>query len=246
MMVRFSPVAPTSSPSPPPPHPSASLTANGGSGSQSPRAPPPTLVSTPSELVEDAIARRDVWRRMNVPQADPRLTTPSSSSPIAGIHGDVHGGNSPSLFSHHDFPHLKDASRHNSKKTRKFGSSFDSDDWNFKYTTRKKEFPFDEIDGEALKIKFAPIRLCWPAHEQGRVEEQRSPRVVDSKLSKGGQFRKEKWFRLPPKVRVVPGILGAHPSQVTRGIHQDTGEREVDDDPESGHHLRVLILDRSG
>jgi hypothetical protein len=150
---------------------------------------------------------------------------------------------SPSIFRPYDFPNLKDA-RQSSKKKKKFGPLFDSADWNFKYTTKRKEFPFDEVADEALKIKFAPIRLCWPLHEQNRVVEQGRPRSADLVFSIRGHFRKEKWFRSPPKVCIVPGILGAHPSQGTRGINRDTVEREVDDDALSGHCPPVLFLGR--
>jgi hypothetical protein len=150
--------------------------------------------------MEDAVARRDAWRRVNVPQADSSFETSSSSGshrPLAGIHGDpkASGGmknssSSPSIFRPHDFPNLKDA-RQSLNKKKKFGPPFDSADWNFKYTTKRKEFPFDEATDEALKIKFAPIWLCWPLH--------------DSVFSIGGHFWKEKWFRSPPKVCIVPG-----------------------------------------
>lgn len=36
-------------------------------------------------------------------------------------------------------------------------------------------------------------------------------------------------------MRVVPGILGPHPSQATRVAHQGSGEHEVSDRVEAGH-----------
>jgi hypothetical protein len=95
---------------------------------------------------------------------------------------------SPSIFRLHDFLNLKDANRQSSRKKKRFGPSFDSDDWNFKYITKKKEFPFDEVVYEALKIKFAPIQLYWILREQSRVVEQGRPWSVDSEVYNGGHF----------------------------------------------------------
>jgi hypothetical protein len=116
-MVRLSPVA--SRPSPPPPCNPSLLIVNGGNGSPPPRDPSLLLASPhPHEPVEDAVARRDAWRRANVPQADSGFETSSSSGshrPLARIHGDprASGGmkksSSPSIFRPYDFPNLKDA-----------------------------------------------------------------------------------------------------------------------------------------
>lgn len=58
----------------------------------------------------------------------------------------------------------------------------------------------------------------------------------------GGQFRESRWFRLPPKVRIVPGILGPHPSQVTRVVHPDSGMREVIANHDSEHRPPVSFF----
>ena len=43
------------------------------------------------------------------------------------------------------------------------------------------------------------------------------------------------WFSSPPKVRIVPGILGSGPDDRTCGIDREGGELKVIGDPESGH-----------
>jgi hypothetical protein len=94
-----------------------------------------------------------------------------------------------------------------------------------------------EIGREEIKLKNIPIKLRWPSH--GRVEEL-------PPMAGGGQFklndvrgkgptRHRPWFRLPPKVQIIPGILGPAPSEETRVAHLRGGEREVRDDKESGH-----------
>lgn len=50
-----------------------------------------------------------------------------------------------------------------------------------------------------------------------------------------GHFRDFWWFQAPPKVRVVPEILGSCPSKSTRGVHPCTGNRNGDGDLKSGH-----------
>ena len=59
-------------------------------------------------------------------------------------------------FRQQEFPALKEACLLKPGK-RKFWPTFDSEDWMFKYTTRRKDFPFDKVADEALKIKFTPI-----------------------------------------------------------------------------------------
>jgi hypothetical protein len=59
---------------------------------------------------------------------------------------------------------------------------------------------------------------------------------------RGRQFQDSRWFRPPPKVRVVPGILGPHPSQATRVAHRGNGEREVTNGAEAGHYPHLLLL----
>jgi hypothetical protein len=92
--------------------------------------------------------------------------------PVGGFKsGMKNSSSSPSIFRLHDFLSLKDANRQSLRKKKRFGPPFDLDDWNFKYTTKKKEFPFNEVVDEALKIKFTPIQLYWLLHEQSRVVE---------------------------------------------------------------------------
>lgn len=50
-----------------------------------------------------------------------------------------------------------------------------------------------------------------------------------------GPTRQRPWFRLPPKVQIVPGILGHAPSVEPRVEDLGEGELKVGDDCASGH-----------
>jgi hypothetical protein len=50
-----------------------------------------------------------------------------------------------------------------------------------------------------------------------------------------GLARQRPWSSIPPKVRIVPRILGSGPGARTCGIDLQGGEREVRDDPKLGH-----------
>jgi len=54
-------------------------------------------------------------------------------------------------------------------------------------------------------------------------------------------FGKQRWFRKPLKVQVVPGILVPHPVVGTHGKHPGGGESSGKRDPESGHSLLTVL-----
>lgn len=67
-------------------------------------------------------------------------------------------------------------------KKRKFGPPFYSDDKWFKYIASEKDFPFDKIDDETVKLKFAPIQLQWPRHEKSQSIDNLEGRTRNSKV----------------------------------------------------------------
>lgn len=89
-----------------------------------------------------------------------------------------------------------------------------------------------------MKLKSAPITLCWPRHGRSRSIDGVKVKEVgkNSGLSNGGQFWKStRWFRAPPKVRLVSGVLGLHPSAPVGVSCLRVGDDKRKDDPESGH-----------
>lgn len=114
----------------------------------------------------DAIAKRDAWCKANVPGE----AAPSSSMATRVVHicgkregkSSFNSNSSYPKFGDHEFLSLHDTSHLKQRKTKKFRPPFDTEDWHFKYSTKEKEFPFDEVADEVVKIKFNPIRLRWP------------------------------------------------------------------------------------
>lgn len=93
-----------------------------------------------------------------------------------------------------------------------------------------------------VKIKSIPIELQWSRIGDGvgsleKTNLRRDFRSLPA-LDRGADpTSQRRWFRSPPKVQVVTGILGRGPSQGTHGGDPDGGEREVAGDHESGHQL---------
>jgi hypothetical protein len=50
--------------------------------------------------------------------------------------------------------------------------------------------------------------------------------AVEHKPQWRAQSREPRWFRLPPKVRIVPDILGPHPAQAPCVVHLEGGDHE--------------------
>lgn len=86
-------------------------------------------------------------------------------------------------------------------------------------------------------MKAIPIKLHWASNggpeklPSTAGEEQRN----SIKIEKKGPTSQRPWFRLPPKVPIVPGILGRAPAAETRIKHQFGGEPKVRDDGGSSH-----------
>lgn len=114
-------------------------------------------------------------------------------------------------------------------------------------------FPFDSVTDSSVKLKNTPIELKWNLQE-GSSRELSSKRgmVSDSKIQKDGNDdlqvgfgRQSRWFRPPPKVRIVPGILGSLPGCETRGVNPSQipgGEDKVSGDFEAKHSSPTPLI----
>lgn len=111
-------------------------------------------------------------------------------------------------------------------------------------------FPFDEITDSVVKLKEVPIQFSWrtrkssPESHVRRSPENRArtpnwaaysaspPRL---QVGRGSQTR---WFMKPPKIQIVPGLVGKNPFNPPCGKHLENargGEGNSQGDPESGH-----------
>lgn len=96
-------------------------------------------------------------------------------------------------------------------------------------------FSFEKVEDEGLKLKFAPIQLQWPTHGRSRSADALEGRTRTSNLKPidVGKIQTFRWFRLPPKVRIVPGVLGSYPADGTHVGNLSGGEGKVSGDSES-------------
>jgi hypothetical protein len=102
----------------------------------------------------------------------------------------------------------------------------------------RETIPFEAIGREEVKLKAIPVSLWWASH--GGVEEV-SSMVGGGSLQSNRDGSKEPtrqrpWFQLPPKVQIVPGILGRAPFVEPHIIHLGEGNPEVRDGGDFGHH----------
>lgn len=135
------------------------------------------------------------------------------------------------------FPSLCESARTIAKK-KGYGPPFDTANRRFNHTFMAKDFPFEEIEENKLKLKCSSIQFCWPhlrrSRSSGDLEGKQSEPV--EVIPNEGQFcDSSRWFRSPPKVRIVQGILGPHPLEDTHGTLPGEGDGKLVDDPESGH-----------
>lgn len=112
-----------------------------------------------------------------------------------------------------DFPSLADSTR--IKETR-----CGTRDRNLNSVAMARDSPFAKVADHSMLLKFTPIEFRWPS---------RRSRIVDAEFRQrakmnGGQLWNSRWFRSPPKVRVVLGILGPCPGQGTRDMHRQGGK----------------------
>ena len=136
-------------------------------------------------------------------------------------------------FCDSDFPSIRDSIRFGSKQ-RKFGPPFVDHDLKFRFAINKREFSFEEVSVDTLKTKDTSIRLHWNSYRRTKSSE-------DLLSDNCVQFRREqgiggsdRWFRRPPKVKLVLGILGPRPSEKPRGVHLSVEGHKGKRDPETG------------
>lgn len=106
-------------------------------------------------------------------------------------------------------------------------------------------FPLEEIGHEVVKVKSIPISFRWTSNGDPAVTGSVPGNIeVNTRLPVvKGPTRQRPWFRPPPKVRIVPGILGRRPGEETRVEYQDGGERKVSDEAAYGHRPLPLSTD---
>ena len=101
---------------------------------------------------------------------------------------------------------------------------------------QKGEFPFEEVDVDTVRIKSTPIQLQWNSYEHINPVNSKSKNSTQfDQIGESRNFGKQRWFRKPPKVQVVLGILGSYLVEDTHGKHPEGGENSGKRDPESGH-----------
>lgn len=133
-------------------------------------------------------------------------------------------------------------------RKRGYAPPFDTQSRWFKHSAMASSFPFDTIEENALKLRNTPIQLCWGWRRRSSSVDAISRRVtmvaeeetncraaVEFDTAIDGQFQNCRWFRSPPKVQIMAGILGPGPALCTHVSNLGVGEHKVEDDPESGH-----------
>lgn len=161
-----------------------------------------------------------------------------SEVPAAWRHGGWSSGGprSSSRWGREEFPSIAGSGRkQGNARTSLAPSKRDA-----KMDRRGEPLRFSTVDCEKVIFRDLPFEFCWPSNGgkrgQGRMEEKRE----EMSLNRGNwmdMVQMDQWFRAPPKVRMVPGIMGRDPYQNTRVTIQEGGEREVGGDPESGHRV---------
>jgi hypothetical protein len=75
------------------------------------------------------------------------------------FHRNYHSS-TPPIFRRQDFPSLAEFVSIRRRK-KGHGPPFDKDGRNFSFAVKDENFPFSEVEEDALTLKFAPIKLCW-------------------------------------------------------------------------------------
>lgn len=134
------------------------------------------------------------------------------------------------------FPTIEEGSHHRCK-SQSVEFPIDPSAIRFIRKSEQDTIPFEEIGREVEKLNAVPINLRWISH--GGAEEL-APMVGDKleeskRTGNRGPTRQCPWFRLPPKVQIVLGILGRAPSVEPRVVYPGEGELKLRDDVEFGH-----------
>jgi hypothetical protein len=106
-------------------------------------------------------------------------------------------------------------------------------------------FPFEELPKMTVNLKHAPIEVNWHRHRRDLEDSSSSKERPEERWKKAvpkvGQEHQRPWFQTPPKVHIIPGILGLGLEVETRDIHLVGGEHKIEGDLESGHLYNNLL-----
>lgn len=88
----------------------------------------------------------------------------------------------------------------------------------FKYIVKRKDFPFDKVDDDTMKLKFAPIQLIWH-HRRGvgvlmdwREEQSTQMCFVEGNLGiPGGSGHRPKYVLYQESLGLIRLRLHASP-----------------------------------
>lgn len=89
----------------------------------------------------------------------------------------------------------------------------------FKHTAIADSFLFEENESSAVKLKRIPIEFRWRCQDEAAPMNQVvSPEkmMILTEMAESSK-EKDRWFRAPPKVQVVKGILRRSPQSETCG-----------------------------
>lgn len=104
-----------------------------------------------------------------------------------------------------------------------------------KSTRKGCSFRFGSIDCEKVTFRDLPIEFCWSGNggaARVRAKMGNDPPIATNSMD---MVQEEHWFRLPPKVKIIAGILGEYSHLHTSGELSGGGEREGVVAPKSGH-----------
>lgn len=137
------------------------------------------------------------------------------------------------------FPSISESFRHRSKG-KAVRVPINTMQKKFDQIAADSAFPFEQIEQNKVKIKAILIILQWS--NNGAVAAE-SPETVTKEGDvnchcKRGPTTQRPWFRLPPKVKIIPGILGPAPIEKPRVEYPSGGEREVRGDWEYDDRLQ--------
>lgn len=196
-------------------------------------APAPELSHpTPHVDAEDPVnlvSRRDTWRVAG------GSSLAINKGSIESVRVETEGRDRPEveerwLNNEEAFPELSQSHRRH-ERTKGFGVPMDTASRAFIHEATKDSFPFETIEQRSMKIKSIPIKLQWPRNDGGATLSVKKLPTGKGKMVSTATVveatNQTRWFRSPPKVQLVAGILGCRPDGGTRDKNPGRGKREV-------------------
>lgn len=142
------------------------------------------------------------------------------------------------------FPTIEDGARQKEKESR-ITFPINGGGGDFRSKGRRNSCPIKSMGVSGVKLKAVPISLQWESRRKSSEGSSNGgyggakPEAGEKRSNifpRQGPTCKRPWFRQPPKVQIVPGILGRMLVSRTRVDHQLGGERKVREGLESDHH----------